>query len=91
MPCVSLMTSEGENLKGKELASNGAIFVCPVSSSLSRLKGLNEFEGDFLNLDDNIEKFLNFILKISIKLVIIVEILANLIKEFLLPFKPIRL
>lgn len=50
------MTSEGENLKGKELASNGAIFVCPVSSSLSRLKGLNEFEGDFLNLDDNIEK-----------------------------------
>ncbi|EHX2896246.1 4Fe-4S cluster-binding domain-containing protein, partial [Campylobacter jejuni] len=63
MPCVSLMTSEGENLKGKELASNGAIFVCPVSSSLSRLKGLNEFEGDFLNLDDNIEKFFEFYIK----------------------------
>lgn len=60
MPCVSLMTSEGENLKGKELAPNGAIFVCPISSSLTRLKGLDEFEGDFLNLDDDKERFFEF-------------------------------
>lgn len=60
MPCVSLMTSEGDNLKGKELAPNGAIFVCPISSSLTRLKGLDEFAGDFLNLDDDKERFFEF-------------------------------
>lgn len=35
------------------LAPKGAIFVCPVSSSLSRLKGLEEFSGDFINLEDD--------------------------------------
>lgn len=60
MPCMSLMTSEGENLKGKELAPNGAIFVCPISSSLTRLKGLDEFAGDFINLDDDKERFFEF-------------------------------
>lgn len=58
MPCVSLMTSEG--LKDKSLAPNGAVFTCPISSSLSRLKGLEEFEGDFVNLDDDKERFFEF-------------------------------
>ena len=42
--------------------SKGQIFICPIASSLSRLKGLAEFEGDFLDLDDtlNKEKILNF-------------------------------
>lgn len=58
MPCVSLMTSQG--LENKSLAPNGAIFVCPISSSLSRLKGLDEFNGDFINLDDDRERILEF-------------------------------
>lgn len=58
MPCVSLMTSEG--LKDKSLAPNGAVFVCPISSSLSRLKGLDEFQGDFINLDDDKDRILEF-------------------------------
>ncbi|AJC89927.1 radical SAM protein [Campylobacter subantarcticus] len=58
MPCVSLMTSEG--LENKQLAPKGAIFVCPISSSLSRLKGLEEFDGDFLNLEDAKERFFEF-------------------------------
>ncbi|MCV3508371.1 hypothetical protein L8W69_03910 [Campylobacter sp. CNRCH_2016_3089] len=58
MPCVSLMTSEG--LENKQLAPKGAIFVCPISSSLSRLKGLEEFNGDFLNLEDSKERFFEF-------------------------------
>ncbi|MFG5090172.1 hypothetical protein O8I41_04675 [Campylobacter lari] len=58
MPCVSLMTSEG--LNDKTLAPNGAVFVCPISSSLSRLKSLEEFNGDFINLDDNRERILEF-------------------------------
>ncbi|EAJ6177577.1 4Fe-4S cluster-binding domain-containing protein [Campylobacter lari] len=58
MPCVSLMTSEG--LENKQLAPKGAIFVCPISSSLSRLKGLEEFDGDFLNLEDSKERFFEF-------------------------------
>ena len=59
MPCVSLMSAEGiRNEEGKlkenahALAPKGAIFVCPVASSLSRLNGLEEFEGDFINLED---------------------------------------
>ncbi|HHP0356532.1 TPA: radical SAM protein [Campylobacter lari subsp. concheus] len=58
MSCVSLMTSEG--LENKQLAPKGAIFVCPISSSLSRLKGLEEFDGDFLNLEDSKERFFEF-------------------------------
>lgn len=58
MPCVSLMTSEG--LNDKTLAPNGAVFVYPISSSLSRLKSLEEFNGDFINLDDNRERILEF-------------------------------
>ncbi|STA73334.1 radical SAM domain protein protein [Campylobacter lari] len=58
MSCVSLMTSEG--LENKQLAPKGAIFVCPISSSLSRLKGLEEFNGDFLNLVDSKERFFEF-------------------------------
>ncbi|WP_139453146.1 radical SAM protein [Campylobacter armoricus] len=58
MSCVSLMTSEG--LENKQLAPKGAIFVCPISSSLSRLKGLEEFDGDFLNLENPKERFFEF-------------------------------
>ncbi|OCX42952.1 radical SAM protein [Campylobacter ornithocola] len=58
MSCVSLMTSEG--LENKQLAPKGAVFVCPISSSLSRLKGLEEFDGDFLNLEDSKERFFEF-------------------------------
>lgn len=38
------------------------MFICPIASSLSRLKGLDEFEGDFVELDSalNKEKILNF-------------------------------
>lgn len=67
MPCVSLMSAEGiRNEEGKlkenahALAPKGAIFVCPVASSLSRLNGLEEFEGDFINLEDEKQRFLDF-------------------------------
>lgn len=36
--------------------SKGQIFICPIASSLSRLKGLDEFSGDFLQLDSDISK-----------------------------------
>lgn len=58
IPCVSLMTSEG--LEDGSLAPNGAVFVCPISSSLSRLKGLAEFEGDFVNLQGDKARILEF-------------------------------
>ena len=57
--CVSMMTSEGA--KDSSLAPLGAIFVCPVASSLSRLKGLAEFEGDFIGIAGaRKERFLEF-------------------------------
>lgn len=31
--------------------SAGEMFLCPIASSLSRLKGLSEFRGDFVSLD----------------------------------------
>ena len=34
----------------------GHIFICPIASSLSRLKGLEEFEGDFITLDSHTSK-----------------------------------
>lgn len=36
--------------------ASGHIFICPVASSLSRLKGLEEFEGDFITLDSHTSK-----------------------------------
>lgn len=36
--------------------SKGQIFICPVASSLSRLKGLGEFSGDFISLDSRLTK-----------------------------------
>ena len=44
------------------LNSKGQMFICPIASSLSRLKGLDEFDGDFVELDStlNKEKILNF-------------------------------
>ena len=46
--CTSVMTSEGA--KDANIAPAGAVFVCAVASALSRLKGIEEFEGDFINL-----------------------------------------
>lgn len=67
MPCVSLMSAEGirdNEGKTKEnahvLAKSGAIFVCPVASSLSRLKGLEEFNGDFIDLQEDKSRFFDF-------------------------------
>lgn len=68
MPCVSVMSNENlpESKTGggitHRLNSKGQIFICPIASSLSRLKGLDEFEGDFVELDStlNKEKILNF-------------------------------
>ena len=37
-------------------AAFGHIFICPIASSLSRLKGLEEFEGDFITLDSHTSK-----------------------------------
>ncbi len=61
MPCVSLMSSEGirrdstkETIESEtSIAPDGALFICPIASSLSRLKGLREFQGDFINLSDS--------------------------------------
>ena len=36
--------------------SAGQIFLCPIASSLSRLKGLDEFRGDFIELDSSLNK-----------------------------------
>lgn len=48
MPCVSLMSGD----KGKdEMRENGHIFVCPIASSLSKLKGIEEFSGDYITLE----------------------------------------
>lgn len=71
MPCVSVMSNEfnpqNANLQGYfgknstqsvNLTPNskGQVFICPIASSLSRLRGLGEFEGDFLELDDTLSK-----------------------------------
>lgn len=45
---------------GGELAPKGAIFVCAAASSLSVLKGLEEFEGDYIDLMDETDRFLEF-------------------------------
>lgn len=34
----------------------GQIFICPIASSLSRLKGTDEFRGDFIELDSTLTK-----------------------------------
>ena len=47
MSCVSVMSAEG--VKDSSLAKLGAAFICPIASSLSRLKGLQEFKGDFID------------------------------------------
>ena len=62
MPCVSLMSNEGirnekdidnsivKDSSKSNLAPSGALFICPIASSLSRLRGLEEFQGDFIDL-----------------------------------------
>lgn len=45
MPCVSLMSGD------EHLAGFGAVFVCPIASSLSKLKGVEEFSGDYIALE----------------------------------------
>ena len=59
MPCVSLMSGD----RGKDEArENGHMFVCPIASSLSKLKGIEEFSGDYITLEkgDLRDKILNF-------------------------------
>ena len=59
MPCVSLMSGD----RGKDEArENGHICVCPIASSLSKLKGIEEFSGDYITLEkgDLRDKILNF-------------------------------
>lgn len=62
MPCVSLMSNEGisnkeavndsnmQDSRKRDIAPSGALFICPIASSLSRLRGLEEFQGDFIDL-----------------------------------------
>lgn len=53
MPCVSLMSGEGilcNTPNNTMIAPIGALFVCPIASSLSRLRGMDEFEGDFIDI-----------------------------------------
>lgn len=51
--------------KASAQSSVGEIFICPIASSLSRLKGLEEFSGDFVSLDSACDKYeiLNFYAK----------------------------
>ena len=44
------------NAKSTNTHSAGQIFICPIASSLSRLKGNDEFCGDFIELDSTITK-----------------------------------
>ncbi|WP_232086774.1 hypothetical protein [Helicobacter winghamensis] len=56
MSCVSLMSGDTrENVRtneSKASAGGRAIFVCPVASSLSKLKGIDEFSGDYIALEN---------------------------------------
>ncbi len=64
--CQNLLFGGGQNESSNECGecssenlsaeSKGQIFICPVASSLSRLKGLGEFSGDFISLDSNLTK-----------------------------------
>ncbi len=70
MSCVSLMTSEGLKLDSNatdstiapaNIAPKGGAFLCPRASSLSRLRGLDEFIGDFINIaNDSKDRILAF-------------------------------
>lgn len=42
--------------EAKQNPAIGHIFICPIASSLSRLKGLEEFQGDFITLDSQTSK-----------------------------------
>ncbi len=42
--------------EARENPAIGHIFICPIASSLSRLKGLEEFKGDFITLDSQTSK-----------------------------------
>lgn len=60
MECVSLISAIKENSK----IPKGAIFVCPVGSSLSQLRGTDEFQGDFIDLSKSSSKdFFEFYVK----------------------------
>lgn len=49
---------EFKNLIGGGAAqSAGEMFLCPIASSLSRLKGLKEFSGDFVSLDSTCNRY----------------------------------
>ena len=48
MPCVSLMSGDVGKNQEREI---GKIFVCPIASSLSKLRGVDEFDGDYILLE----------------------------------------
>lgn len=66
MKCVSLMSNDflpkySNKDAESSIAPSGAMFVCPIASSLSRLKGLSEFSGDFINIQkDSKDRILHF-------------------------------
>lgn len=55
--CVSLIGAGGGNLS----TPKSAMFVCAAASSLSKLKSLEEFQGDYVDIEnDNPKRFLEF-------------------------------
>ncbi len=49
--------NDSKNADSNTAKSVGEIFICPIASSLSRLKGLEEFRGDFVSLDHACDKY----------------------------------
>ncbi|STO98033.1 Uncharacterised protein [Helicobacter canis] len=49
--------NDSKNADSSTAKSVGEIFICPIASSLSRLKGLEEFRGDFVSLDHACDKY----------------------------------
>ncbi|BDB66116.1 hypothetical protein Hc94105_0301 [Helicobacter cinaedi] len=49
--------SKTTHLAKSSQKSVGEIFICPIASSLSRLRGLDEFAGDFISLDETCDKY----------------------------------
>lgn len=54
---VKQTQSKTTHLAKSSQKSVGEIFICPIASSLSRLRGLDEFAGDFISLDETCDKY----------------------------------
>lgn len=52
MSCVSVMSNEGLNH-----FPGGGLFLCPIASSLSRLENIQQFEGDFVLLNEHLTDY----------------------------------